>query len=155
MVAIELRNWITREFDAPLQSSEVMKDQPIRAIAHRVVSRSAKISPRSSPHSDIPSITTSGSSTVEDSTELPRLQLPRLQDILGLFEESRIAIDTEENHRETSDAVQAFLDGPGPDLYHLVESADIDNLADAYELQVYLMRRDPIPETGALHSFIL
>ncbi|EDN98130.1 hypothetical protein SS1G_12987 [Sclerotinia sclerotiorum 1980 UF-70] len=27
LVAIELRNWITREFEAPLQSSEIMTDQ--------------------------------------------------------------------------------------------------------------------------------
>ncbi|KAG6368279.1 hypothetical protein INS49_002483 [Diaporthe citri] len=148
LVAIELRNWITREFDAPLQSSEVMKDQIIRALAQKVASRSAKILLRSGTDTDHTSITTPGSSAVETPTELPRLPLPQLQDILRLFEESRVAIDTEQNRRETSDAVQAFLNGPGPELYHLAETAGLDDLADAYEGQVYLMRREPIPETG-------
>lgn len=148
LVAIELRNWITREFDAPLQSSELMKDQPIRALAQRVASRSLKISPRSRTDTDHESVTTTESSTMETPTKLPQLPLPQLQDVLRIFEESRIAIDTEENRRETSDAVKALLDGPGPELYHLVETAGLDELADAYERQVYLMRREPIPETG-------
>ncbi|KAL1857400.1 hypothetical protein Daus18300_010373 [Diaporthe australafricana] len=72
LVAIELRNWITREFEAPLQSSEIMTDQPIRALAQKVASRSAKISLLSSPEissestdTDHTSITTSGSSTAD------------------------------------------------------------------------------------------
>lgn len=40
LVAIELRNWVMREFDAPLQSSEVMTDQTFRELAKKVASRS-------------------------------------------------------------------------------------------------------------------
>lgn len=44
LVAIELRNWLMREFDAPLQSSELMIDQPIRALAEKVAARSRTVS---------------------------------------------------------------------------------------------------------------
>lgn len=40
LVSIELRNWTMREFDAPLQTSEILVDQTIRALAEKVVSRS-------------------------------------------------------------------------------------------------------------------
>jgi acyl carrier protein len=40
LVAIELRNWIAREFDAPLQSSEILGDVRIPALAAKIVSRS-------------------------------------------------------------------------------------------------------------------
>ncbi|KAI1379852.1 hypothetical protein F4677DRAFT_297172 [Hypoxylon crocopeplum] len=42
LVAIELRNWITREFHAPLQSSEIMIDQTVRALAEKVAVRSRR-----------------------------------------------------------------------------------------------------------------
>ncbi|KEY72789.1 hypothetical protein S7711_09508 [Stachybotrys chartarum IBT 7711] len=40
LVAIELRNWIARDFEAPLQSSEILIDQPAYALAEKVASRS-------------------------------------------------------------------------------------------------------------------
>ncbi|KEY67212.1 Sat13 [Stachybotrys chartarum IBT 7711] len=40
LVSIELRNWLMREFDSPIQSSEVLDSHGIRDLAQKVVSRS-------------------------------------------------------------------------------------------------------------------
>ncbi|KAF2993637.1 polyketide synthase, partial [Neopestalotiopsis sp. 37M] len=44
LVAVELRNWLMRQFQAPLQSSEILADQTIYTLAGKVASRSRMIS---------------------------------------------------------------------------------------------------------------
>ncbi|KAH7310813.1 hypothetical protein B0I35DRAFT_358447 [Stachybotrys elegans] len=44
LVAIELRNWISRDFNASLQSSEVLVDQTVYALAEKIASRSEPVS---------------------------------------------------------------------------------------------------------------
>ncbi|KAH0382185.1 polyketide synthase, partial [Aureobasidium melanogenum] len=43
LVAVELRNWVMRQFDAPLQSMEILANQTIYALAEKIVGRSKKI----------------------------------------------------------------------------------------------------------------
>lgn len=43
LVAVELRNWIMRQFDAPLQSSEILANQTVQALAEKVAARSKKV----------------------------------------------------------------------------------------------------------------
>ncbi|KAH0151771.1 hypothetical protein KCU67_g10115, partial [Aureobasidium melanogenum] len=43
LVAVELRNWVMRQFDAPLQSMEILANQTICALAEKIVGRSKKI----------------------------------------------------------------------------------------------------------------
>nr|QED55506.1 TRI17 [Trichoderma protrudens] len=45
LIAIELRNWLMREFDAPIQSSEVLDSPDIWTLAQKVTSRSKMITP--------------------------------------------------------------------------------------------------------------
>ncbi|KAL2824973.1 ketoacyl-synt-domain-containing protein [Aspergillus pseudoustus] len=40
LVVVELRNWIMREFEAPLQSSEILAKQTVWGLAERIVGRS-------------------------------------------------------------------------------------------------------------------
>ncbi|KAI2642229.1 polyketide synthase [Xylaria nigripes] len=40
LVAIELRNWVMHEFKAPLQTSEILVEQTIRALAEKIAERS-------------------------------------------------------------------------------------------------------------------
>ncbi|PLB53458.1 ketoacyl-synt-domain-containing protein [Aspergillus steynii IBT 23096] len=40
LVAVELRNWITRQFEAPLQSSEILVNQTVHGLAEKVATRS-------------------------------------------------------------------------------------------------------------------
>lgn len=155
LVAIELRNWITREFSAPLQSSEIMTDQPIRDLALKVASRSSVVSSKSdgeasseSEELGADSVTTASLDEQAPSPKLPPLPRPALEDTLRQFEESRSAIDSEQDRRITSDAVCAFLEGPGPELYQQMQATDPNEIADAYERQVYLERREPLPEQG-------
>lgn len=43
LVAVELRNWIMRQFDAPLQSSEILANQTVQALAEKIAARSKKV----------------------------------------------------------------------------------------------------------------
>ncbi|KAK7755565.1 Type I Iterative PKS [Diatrype stigma] len=167
LVAIELRNWITREFDAPLQSSEIMIDQPIRDLSQKVASRSRivmssldaesinttegsseEITDRL-PENPVTSSTPASLSTKDSLLDLPPLPLPPLEDILQSFEHSRSAIDTLDDCLVTSQAVREFLEGSGPLLYQKIQEADPNDIADAYDRQVYLERREPLPEIGS------
>ncbi|KAI0867788.1 polyketide synthase [Hypoxylon argillaceum] len=160
LVAIELRNWITREFDASLQSSEIITDQPVRALAQKVASRSRIVSAHGQSDGKTDSNTensfeestsppaSTNSSVGSVSPKLPSLPLPSLEDTLRLFEASRLAIDAPDDQNSTSCAVRALIDGVGPELYHKVQHTDPVSISDSYERQVYLERREPLPETG-------
>ena len=43
LVAVELRNWVMRRFDAPLQSTEILSNQTIQTLAEKIVTRSKKM----------------------------------------------------------------------------------------------------------------
>lgn len=172
LVAIELRNWITRQFEAPLQSSEILADQTIYDLAKKVASRSSLV------------ISGSGSSeTTEDSIEnkevtdgsqseselsrtpassttetyvpklpeslLPNLPLPELKEILESFKKSRRAIDTTEQMEIVTAAASKLLNSDdGSELHQYVQEMGAEAIADAYDRQVYLAHREPIPEQG-------
>ncbi|KAK3942538.1 putative polyketide synthase protein [Diplogelasinospora grovesii] len=172
LVAIELRNWIMREFDAPIQSSELMIDQSIRALAEKVAARSrVALSSSSAEDSDdnsdvgqeqarsdnytpsqsleTPTSSVSPSTGTNDLSaefKLPAVPLPTLEDTLQVFRESHRAIDSPEDQDATSEAVRAFLEGPGPLLQRRLEDAGPGAVVDAYERQVYLERREPLQD---------
>lgn len=160
LVAIELRNWITREFDASLQSSEIITDQPVRALAQKVASRSRIISTHGRGDGKTDSNTeryfeestspppSTNSSVSNVSPKLLSLPFPSLEDTLRLFEASRLAIDPPDDQHSTSCAVRTFVDGVGPELYRKIQHTDPVSISNSYERQVYLERREPLPETG-------
>ncbi|KAH0034730.1 hypothetical protein KCU78_g2201, partial [Aureobasidium melanogenum] len=43
LVAVKLRNWVMRQFDAPLQSMEILANQTIHVPAEKIIRRSKKI----------------------------------------------------------------------------------------------------------------
>ena len=43
LVAVELRNWVMRQFDAPLQSTEILANQTVQALAEKIATRSKKV----------------------------------------------------------------------------------------------------------------
>ena len=43
LVAVELRNWVMRQFDAPLQSTEILANQTIQTLAQKIATRSKKV----------------------------------------------------------------------------------------------------------------
>lgn len=171
LVSIELRNWIVRQFESPMQSSEILMDQSIQALAEKVVSRS-RVGSRSFNRKDresspsasdslssslllvssvlqsASSVTTAETGSTNGGIELPSLPHPSLEATLALFEESRLAVDPPEVQRNTADAVRQFLEGPGPDLQHQLESLSEENdlVARAYERHIYLDRREPLQD---------
>lgn len=164
LVAIELRNWITREFDAPIQSSEVMLDQSIQDLAQKVISRSrivrscldSKYSPGNTEHSgDVTPSSNSGvpltptSSSVDGMiVKLPALPLPSLEETLQSFQDLRSGVDSDDQRSNTADAIRKFLEGPGPTIQRKLEQSSSTEVKEMYENQVYLERREPLPETG-------
>ncbi|KAK7752884.1 Type I Iterative PKS [Diatrype stigma] len=170
LVAIELRNWVMREFDAPLQSSEVLTDQTVHVLAEKIASRSrvAALHDKASDdddgkdsdetrgsdldsterlsHSVATPSTPRSTVTKEFPNKLPRVPIPPLEDTLRLFEQSRLAVDSPEDQRAMADAVQEFLEGPGPALQKQLEQTSPDAIAEAYERQIYLQRREPLQD---------
>lgn len=170
LVAIELRNWVMREFDAPLQSSEVLTDQTVHVLAEKIASRSrialsknkaaidddgkdsddtrgtaTDFSDKAS-HSVVTPSTPRSTVARDTSTKFPPIPIPPLEDTLRLFEESRVAVDSPEDQRATANAIQEFLSGPGPSLQQRLEDTSPDAIAEAYERQVYLDRREPLQD---------
>ena len=159
LISIELRNWVMREFDAPLQSSEILVDQTMYSLAEKIVSRS-KVAPPSMDHESSAdndslgtSVTTlSGFTSPRPETpkhenaklKLPSLPRPSLQDTLDLFEASRQAIDSTEEQTITAAAIHQFLEGPGPALIQLLDNIPEVTIAEAYEKDIYLKRREPL-----------
>lgn len=43
LVAVELRNWIVRQFEAPLQSTEILANQTVYTLAGKIAERSKKV----------------------------------------------------------------------------------------------------------------
>ncbi|KAI1500661.1 polyketide synthase [Biscogniauxia marginata] len=165
LVVIELRNWIMREFDAPLQSSEVMSDQTVRTLAEKVATRTRVVAEslndgtseegsiddhdksQGSPSvGTAPSSVSASTNIKEKPIVLPPVPLPGLEETLRRFEDSRRAIDSPEDQKVTASAIQELLEGPGPELQRQLEGAGPDAIADAYERQVYLERREPLQD---------
>ncbi|KUI60431.1 Lovastatin diketide synthase LovF [Cytospora mali] len=162
LISIELRNWIMREFDAPLQSSEILVDQTIYSLAEKIVFRS-KVAPPSLGHEssgDNDSLGTSVTTlsdftapTLEENSkdkkatvQLPNLPRQPLEDTLELFEMSRQAVDSAEEQAITATAIRHFLDGPGPTLQRLLDNMPEATIAEAYEHDIYLKRREPLQD---------
>lgn len=170
LVAIELRNWIMREFDAPLQSSELLSDQTIKAIAEKVATRSRSLSgnvdaatrddeaaelpvgggPPKLPSSKfvLPDTPTTKPSTSIKATavNLEAVPLPTLENTLEQFATSRRPLETMDEQRLTSRAVREMLSGIGPTLQRRLQDESPDTIADALERQIYLERRDPLQD---------
>lgn len=164
LVAIELRNWLMRTFDAPLQSSEIMDDQTIRALGSKVISRSRlckSLTMNINDHDqgpnpdylagtalqrDVGAAKADSITTTNQSPCLPPLPIPSLHDALRMFEESRRAVDSAEEQANTARHAQSLAEGIGPSLQQMVEDATSSSIADDYERHIYLERREPLQD---------
>ncbi|KAF3002248.1 t1pks [Neopestalotiopsis sp. 37M] len=161
LIAIELRNWLMREFDAPLQSSEIMDDQTIRALGAKVALRSRiALAHRDGANQDVEEHveTRQNSAIIESGTtatspngccrngDLPLLPVPSLEDTLRKFQASRHALDSPEEQDTTDKAVRAFLEEYGPFLRQELEGLGPAAIANNWEEQVHLGRREPLQD---------
>lgn len=106
LVAVELRNWIMKQFHAPLQSSEILVEQTVWALSERIVARSTGMSTTSA--SDAPPLAPSHHETpVTQASQNCNPQIcssdaaPYSEDhgaldgdsVLGAFQDARSATD--------------------------------------------------------------
>ncbi|KAJ3579991.1 hypothetical protein NPX13_g583 [Xylaria arbuscula] len=173
LVAIELRNWLMREFDAPLQSSELLIDQSIHTLATKIMTRSKKVSNPLPNGASTPAeeektgnALTNGHSEGVDAksslkdqngingvssnggqetrASLPPLPVIPLEETLRFFEESRVAIDSAEDQKATKTAIQEFISDLGPRIQRRVEDIGPEAVADNYERLIWLDQRQPL-----------
>uniref|UniRef100_A0A8H7K927 Carrier domain-containing protein n=1 Tax=Bionectria ochroleuca TaxID=29856 RepID=A0A8H7K927_BIOOC len=150
LVAIELRNWIMSQFDAPLQSSEILTNQTIHTLAEKVLARSSIATLTSSDESDLVVETPNSTQRSNGLTHLP-LPMPPLSDILIRFKESRRAVASDTEQHTTASAVQAFEEGVGLKLQKRIEDAGPDAISDAFDQLIYLEWREPLMEQGQFY----
>ena len=114
LIAIELRNWIMREFEAPIQSSEVLDSPTIRDLAQKILSRSQAVTDDETASSNsniLPAstrATTIRASCEEPPKRMSPLPIPDLEDTLQMFADSRRAIGSSEELEELDRVVEEF-----------------------------------------------
>lgn len=170
LITTELKNWISTEFQAATQVSEILDRVSIRSLASLVASRSKfvqdkidSVSHEQSGHRHELTVPQKQPSTEEGristSNGLPALPLPELDSTLSMYLESRRFDLSREELAHTSKAVAEFLQdgGYGRQLQGRLEARvkdpNIDNwLSEPYSEKIYLERRDPIHPTGIFYG---
>ena len=161
LVAIEMKNWLARTFQAATQVSEILDAPNIATLAGTVAKRSSLVK-----NVRQPSTQANGQNTIiqpshqelalpEDKVtslpKLPSLPLPDLESTLQLYQTSVRAFCSDQEYAKVSEAVQEFSkpEGLGQELQsRLSERANdpaIDNWQfDLYNDHVYLKCREPV-----------
>ncbi|KAK7743244.1 Type I Iterative PKS [Cytospora paraplurivora] len=103
LVAVELRNWVMKQFNARLQSSEILVEQTLWTLAERIVVRSTGLKVSSDPPVDVRVDETLGAPAaqlVDPSVSLPDVTPPFDNygaldpvSVVGAFEAARSATD--------------------------------------------------------------
>ncbi|KAB8291221.1 hypothetical protein EYC80_009908 [Monilinia laxa] len=157
LIAIELRNWIMREFEAPIQSSEVLDSQDLQSLAKKVASRSRianddETETSSSEEMIASTMPTSRSRSQEppesiQKTILQPLPIPDLSETLRMFIESRKAFCSPEEAEETRQVVEEFKES-GLKLQQAlqVNPSGEDMRLDFYENNIHLERDEPLQD---------
>lgn len=163
LIAIELKAWITRTLQAAMQTSEILDTPNIRSLAMTVAKRSCLVSLRQKgSFSDGGKMdganddkTVAPQNQVSQSTSLPLIPLADLKSTLEFYLYTVSVFCSEEEHQNTSNAIQEFqkLGGLGLQLQsrlqERVNDGQIDNwLFDLYNKHVYLKTRAPIVPCG-------
>lgn len=156
LIAIELRNWIMREFDAPIQSSEVLDSQDIWSLAQKVTSRSrlangdsAETSSSSEriPASTLPTSRSRSQESQKRIAELLPLPVPNLTDTLRMFVDSRKAFATPEELEETEHAVEDFqLSGLELQKFLQADPSGQESRLEFYNENIHLERREALQD---------
>lgn len=173
LITTELRNWISTEFQAATQVSEILDRVSIRSLASLVASRSKfvqekieSISHEQNEYGDELNVSTeverlllTGEEATSSSNELPALPLPDLDSTLSMYLDSRKFFLSQKELAHTSKVIAEFLQdgGFGRELQGRLEArlrdSNIENwLLEPYSDKIYLERRDPIHPTGIFYG---
>ena len=170
LMAIEVKNFIRKEFDATVHASEILDEPCLAALSIKVASRSKILRKR---FGNLPKESESNEESLDrdatlersangtpypsEESELPALPLPTIEDSLDLYLTSARAFLNATELERTSEAVRVFKRESGKFLQETLESRhialEIDNWQ--YDLQVsgvYLRRRMPIHPFGTFYG---
>ena len=175
LTAAELKNWILKELEAPIQASEILDESSIRSLGTKVASRSRLIERSAS--ENLQQETVNGGEQLQAASPdlspmpfpndelhqkalsigLPPLPLPSLKDTLDLYLRSSQPFLSNDEFEKTSLAFRAFQAGFGQTLQsRLLERSEdrrIDNWQhDLHVRGIYLKRRDPVHPYGTFYS---
>ncbi|KAF3395631.1 Compactin diketide synthase mokB [Talaromyces pinophilus] len=159
LIAIELRNWVMREFDSPIQSSEVLDGADIVSLAQKVALRSRLLADdsteadtNSSVGIPISTLPTSRSRSIESQrktleTLLAPLPVPDLTDTLRKFVDSRKAMASPEELEEVALAVEEFK-ASGSALQKKLQENPFGNekRLQFYDNYIHLDRREALQD---------
>lgn len=153
LIAIELRNWIMREFSAPIQSSEVLDSPSIWSLAQKVTLRSSLTNDDSSDnHSSSAAIGSSTQPTTRSPSQDPQnrkrpLPVPDLESTLSMFVDSRRAVSSPEELEETERVVREFVES-GKELVRVLKDdpSAPDSRLNFYDDYIHLERREPLQD---------
>jgi acyl transferase domain-containing protein/NADPH:quinone reductase-like Zn-dependent oxidoreductase/NAD(P)-dependent dehydrogenase (short-subunit alcohol dehydrogenase family)/acyl carrier protein len=155
LIAIELRNWMMREFDVPIQSSEILDNQNIWALAQKVTMRCRLANGDSASSSregnlDSTTLPTSRSQSQEPQKrviEQSSLPIPDLTETLRMFADSRKTICSPDELAETERIVEEFQKS-GLELQEVLRAnpSGPDSRLEFYENNIHIERREPLQD---------
>ncbi|KAL6691259.1 polyketide synthase [Trichoderma pleuroticola] len=154
LIAIELRNWIMREFSAPIQSSEVLDSLNILALAQKVTLRSSLLCDDetdgyigSSEILPASTLATTRAPSQEPAKRLRPLPIPDLADTLRMLADSRKAICSPQELEETGPVLEEFSTS-GKELQELLRTSPsgLDTRSEFYDNHIHMERREALQD---------
>ncbi|KAL6796280.1 polyketide synthase [Trichoderma sp. SZMC 28013] len=154
LIAIELRNWIMREFSAPIQSSEVLDSLNLLALADKVTLRSSLLCDDQTDgyigeSEMLPASThaTTRAPSQEPAKRLRPLPVPDLADTLKMFADSRKAICSPEELEEIGPVLEEFSTS-GKELQDLLRTSPsgLDTRSEFYDNHIHMERREALQD---------
>ena len=168
LTAIEIKNFVRKEFDATVHASEILDEPCLAALSKRVASRSEVVRkkfgdpPKQTKSADGANQTASPKGLATGShyplkSKLPVLPLPSVEDTMNLYLTSARPFLEAREFERTSEAVRIFKGQAGKLLQEKLESRrkapNLDNWQhDLQVLGVYLRRRSPIHPFGTFYG---
>lgn len=174
LTSIEIKGWISQEFESTVQASEILDESSILALGRRVASRSSIVKRNPNLHQQPgdgiegttsedaqrePSraMTNEGLENENMKRTLPKLPLPDLEESLDLYLESAQPFIPDEAYERTARGAQKLRRGKGQALQRKLQERAADPTIEnwQHDLQVsgvYLRRRDPVHPGGTFYG---
>ena len=152
LMAIELKNWIAREYDAAIQASDIVDHENVVALAATIASTSKIVSMNQKPsasrgtncNSDISEPAAVGDNQiVPSSASLPKQPLPLLEDTMQLYLDTARSFCSDAEYEATCLAVANFKEptGLGQQLHARLLEKDKDPQTENWIADMYTARR--------------
>ena len=132
LIAVELRNWLTRKFASALQTSEIPSASDSFALARKIVKRSKLIGPKEQDRTDVKEgfepVNENDNPRSRQPPQFPKQPLPNFDETMQYFLALAGPISTEEEFITTRKAVEEFAKPAG--LGRLLHQRLVDRFED-------------------------